>query len=194
MSSVLARTFIPGGPDLPANVLQISHDAGVAWVNRPVSGNSRGVLAGPDTITPAEVVAVLGDAGGRIVLAIASIYWDRCVLACQDTLLYTSLDDGRSWQYVTPAAPLHLSRDSQFLSATEWILVSVDGLTFTSTVDGGAHWRTTSRSSPFVGELHLAGHRVGDLGLRTRGLVPERLRVRSDGQQVNPPDGPDPDD
>lgn len=148
MPGVVVRTFIPGGPDLPPkSVLQISHDAGATWVNRPYPAIPEAFTTSV-TLTPATVVAAWGDDSGRIVLAIASIYLDG---GGPNTLLYTSLDDGRSWQYVTSPATLPISPDSRFLSASEWVLVSADGLSFTSTVDGGAHWRTTTRSSPFVG-------------------------------------------
>ena len=128
-----------------------------------------------------------GDTDGHIVLAISSIYVDSlleqpdpqagCVVICQDTLLYTSADDGRSWQHVPTPAPTHLSIDTQFLSPAEWVLVSAAEigvvpwgppepvamrLTFTSTVDGGANWRTTTQSSPFpMSGVHFATPDIG---------------------------------
>ena len=173
---VLVRTHTSGGPDLPKDTLQISHDAGATWVNRPYPAIPH-EFTGPNTGTPAKVVAVWGDTAGHIVLAIASIYVDTCVVVCQDTMLYTSADDGRSWQYVPTAAPMHLSIDTQFLSTTEWVLVSAAEtgvvpwgppepvamrLTFTSTVDGGANWRTTTQSSPFpMYGIHFATPDIG---------------------------------
>jgi len=153
--SVLARIGEPNA------AIQISHDAGATWIDRPYPPIPE-AYTGPDTRSPG-ILAVWGDTDGHIVLAISSIYHSRCVVICQDTLLYTSADDGRSWQYVATSAPMHLLDDSQsqFLSPTEWVLVSeaetadiglpfavATRLTFTSTVDGGAHWRTTTQSSP----------------------------------------------
>ena len=170
---LLARVRMPGGLDLAKAVIQISHDAGATWVNRPYPAIPQ-AFTGPDTTTPAHIVAVWGDAAGHIVLAIPSIYTDSCVVVCQGTMLYTSADDGRSWQYVTVAAPMHVAIDSQFLSATEWVLLAArrsdagwydsesHGLTFWSTVDGGVNWRTTTRSSPFsAGGVNFATPDIG---------------------------------
>jgi photosystem II stability/assembly factor-like uncharacterized protein len=163
---LLARVRMPGGLDLSKAVIQISHDAGATWVNRPYPAIPQ-EFTGEFTLTPAHIVAAWSDGAGHIVLAIPSIYVDKCVTICQATMLYTSADDGRSWEYVPTAAPIHLSLDTQFLSPTAWVLVSAaewgpswlptreqygpefNGQTFTSTVDGGATWRTTTRSSPF---------------------------------------------
>ncbi len=177
---------MPGDMDPFKAVIKISHDAGATWIDRPYPAIPH-EFTGPNTGTP-RIVAVWGDTDGHIVLAISSIYVDSlleqpdpqagCVVICQDTLLYTSADDGRSWQYVATSAPMHLLDDSQeFLSPTEWVLMSAAEtgvvpwgppepvamrLTFTSTVDGGANWRTTTQSSPFpmIG-VHFATPDIG---------------------------------
>jgi len=177
LHSVLAKIGepMPGDMDLTKAAIQISHDVGATWVERPYPAIPQ-AFTGPDTGTP-SIVAVWGDTDGHIVLAITSIYHSRCVVICQDTLLYTSADDGRSWQHAPTAAPTHLSSDTQFLSPAEWVLVSAAEtgvvawgppepvamrLTFTSTVDGGANWRTTTQSSPFpMSGVHFATPDIG---------------------------------
>jgi photosystem II stability/assembly factor-like uncharacterized protein len=175
--SVLAKIGepMPGDMDLAKAVIQVSHDAGATWVDRPYPAIPH-AFTGPDTGTP-RMVSVWGDTDGHIVLAISSIYHSRCVVTCQDTLLYTSADDGRSWQHVPTAAPMDLSIDTQFLSPTVWVLVSAAEtgvvpwgppepvamrLTFTSTLDGGANWQTTTQSSPVpMSGVHFATPDIG---------------------------------
>jgi photosystem II stability/assembly factor-like uncharacterized protein len=60
-----------------------------------------------------------------------------------DLQIYTSADNGETWQFVKDLG--RSITHVQLRSATEWIFVKDSGIL--STVDGGAHWRSTVGSS-----------------------------------------------
>ena len=135
----------------PLNGVQLSRDAGLTWTKRPIpAGNNSGTLWGDDS--------------GRIVVAVhpdgPPPVHDR---------IYTSSDDGRSWQFAadvagpgTARSSTSAGRNAQFLSASEWILIAGDGSSVASTVDGGAHWRTVVGSLAFnIGSSSFASPDVG---------------------------------
>lgn len=139
------RTLTPPGDVTVASRLQVSHDAGATWIDRTLPVGPQAPASTPSNLVDKEVIAAWADAGGRIVMALH--VWFSAGIFDQ---IYTSLDDGRSWEYLQTQDPLHIGGSSQFLSATEWILVAHDASTFMSTLDGGATWRTTVGSPPFV--------------------------------------------
>jgi photosystem II stability/assembly factor-like uncharacterized protein len=119
---VLTNASVPGRPF--DNNVYFSTDGGVTWAKRPFPVSGRAPAA---AMKGADLWA---DGTGRVVLAMD---------VHGATQLYTSAEDGQSWQFV-----IDLGRDIgqvRLRSATEWIFVSGSGVT--STVDGGAHWRTT---------------------------------------------------
>lgn len=123
-------------------LVQLSRDGGLTWTERPIPAG-----ADPRSLSTTE--------GGRIVVAV------RPEGALHDhDLIYTSDDDGRSWQ---PAGDLSPGdRITQFLSATEWILIAGDASSVASTVDGGAHWSTIAGATPFsIGAVSFASPNVG---------------------------------
>jgi hypothetical protein len=142
--SVLVRTLARPGDTSVANRLQVSHDAGATWVDRTLPVGPQAPASRPTALVDKSVIATWGDVGGRIVMAL-SVMFDGQSL----DQIYTSLDDGRSWEYLQTQAPLHIGRNSLFLSATEWILVADDASTFMSTTDGGDTWRTVTGGAPF---------------------------------------------
>jgi photosystem II stability/assembly factor-like uncharacterized protein len=155
--SVLVRTLTPPGDTSVANRLQVSHDVGATWIDRTLPVGPQAPASRPSDLVDKQVITAWGDAGGRIVMALNVVFnggsFDQ---------IYTSLDDGRTWQYVKTPAPLHIGGGSQFLSATEWVLVADDASTFMSTVDGGATWRTTVGSLIFwVGSVSFASPDLG---------------------------------
>lgn len=115
------------------NNVYFSTDGGVTWAKRPFPVSDRARAADMKGAT------LLADGSGRIVMAMD---------VDGDIQMYTSDDDGLSWQLVRD-----LGRDAgrvQLLSATEWIFAN--GSRVLSTADGGATWRTTegtSRIYPF---------------------------------------------
>jgi photosystem II stability/assembly factor-like uncharacterized protein len=124
---VLSNALGPGKPF--DNNVYLSMDGGVTWIKRPFPTG--------DHARAADMKGVAGlwaDGSGQIVLAM-DIYGD--------VQIYTSGDDGRSWQFVRDLG--HEIDKVQLLSATEWIFVA--GSEVLSTVDGGGHWRTTIGSS-----------------------------------------------
>lgn len=153
--SVLVRTLTPPGDTSVANRLQVSHDAGATWIDRTLPVGPQAPASTPSALVDKQVIAAWGEAGGRIVMALNVMFnggsFDQ---------IYTSLDDGRSWQYLKTPAPLHIGPNSQFVSSTEWVLIA--GSTFMSTQDGGATWRTTVASSPF--DINWASFSSPDLG------------------------------
>jgi photosystem II stability/assembly factor-like uncharacterized protein len=110
------------------NNVYFSTDGGVTWAKRPFPVSDR---------APARVMkgaTLWADGSGRIVMAMS---------VNDDVQMYTSDDDGLSWQFVRD-----LGRDVgrvQLLSASEWIFAN--GSQVLSTVDGGASWRTTEGAS-----------------------------------------------
>jgi photosystem II stability/assembly factor-like uncharacterized protein len=123
---VLTNALGPGRPF--DNNVYLSTDGGVTWAERPFPVSSRAKAADMKGAT------LWADGGGRIVLAMS---------VNDDVQMYTSDDDGLSWQFVRD-----LGRDVgrvQLLSATEWIFAN--GSQVLSTVDGGANWRTTEGAS-----------------------------------------------
>jgi photosystem II stability/assembly factor-like uncharacterized protein len=123
---VLTNSLSPGRPF--DNNVYFSLDGGVTWAKRPFPVSHRAPAAAM------KGASVWADGSSRIVLSMA--VWD-------DVQVYTSDDDGQSWQFVRD-----LGRDvgnAQFLSATEWIFAS--GSSVVSTEDGGVTWRTTEGSS-----------------------------------------------
>jgi photosystem II stability/assembly factor-like uncharacterized protein len=145
LQSAVVRTVRPPGDFSMANMLQVSHDAGATWVNRTLPVGPQAPASGPSHLVDKTVIAAWGDGSGLIVVALGvdgapGVFHDQ---------IYTSTDDGRSWQYVATQDPLHIGQNSQFLSATEWILVADDASTFMSTTDGGATWRTVTGAVRF---------------------------------------------
>ena len=119
---VLTNSLAPGRPF--DNNVYFSLDGGATWTKRafPISGRA-----------PARKMKGAGlwaDGSGRIVLAM-DVEGDEQV--------YTSDDDGQSWQFVRDLGPDvgHV----QLMSAAEWVFAS--GSAVLSTEDGGATWRTT---------------------------------------------------
>lgn len=128
---VLTNSSVPGRPF--DNNVYFSTDGGATWAKRPFPVSPRAPAAA------VKGASVWADGSGRIVLSMA--VWD-------DVQVYTSDDDGQSWQFVRD-----LGRDvghAEFLSAREWIFAS--GSSVVSTVDGGATWHkteTVSRIDPY---------------------------------------------
>ena len=123
---VLTNAQAPGRPR--DNNVYFTTNGGLTWAKRPfpVSGRApAGAMKG---------ATLWADGSGRIVLAMD---------INDDVQMYTSDDDGSSWQFVRD-----LGRDAgrvQLLSATEWIFAN--GSQVVSTLDGGASWRTTDGAS-----------------------------------------------
>ena len=123
---VLANALAPGRPF--DNNVYFSTDGGVTWAKRPFPVSDRARAGDMKGAT------LWAEGNGRLVMAM-SVY--------DDVQMYTSDDDGLSWQFVRD-----LGRDVghvQLLSATEWIFAN--GSQVVSTIDGGASWRTTEGAS-----------------------------------------------
>jgi photosystem II stability/assembly factor-like uncharacterized protein len=111
------------------NQFLLSFDGGVTWKTRmfPTGGPSpKAVQKGISRIwlepDGAISIAIFADGRGSI---------------------WRSPDDGLTWHLVkTLPRDVQLS-DGGFVSRTEWVFVLSDGSGFRSTVDAGAHWRTT---------------------------------------------------
>jgi photosystem II stability/assembly factor-like uncharacterized protein len=142
--SVLVRTVTPPGDTSVANGLQVSHDAGATWIKRTLPVGPQAPASRPTALVDRSVITAWEDPGGRIVMALSVMFNGQSL-----DQIYTSSDDGRSWEYLQTQVPLHIGQNSQFLSATEWILVAPDASTFMSTTDGGATWRTVTGAAPF---------------------------------------------
>ena len=152
-SGTLAQTH-PWLDSKPLNgFVQLSRDAGLTWTKRPIPAGNY-----PD---------LWGDDSGRIVLAVHPEGPPPV-----DDRIYTSGDDGRSWQLAadlrdgSPDARVFNTpqdgRNAQFLSASEWVLIAGDGSSVASTLDGGAHWRTVVGSLAFnIGSSSFASPDVG---------------------------------
>jgi photosystem II stability/assembly factor-like uncharacterized protein len=135
---VLSNAVAPGTPF--DNNVYLSMDGGVTWIKRPFPTG--------DHARAADMKGVAGlwaDGSGRIVLAM-DIYGD--------VQIYTSGDDGRSWQFVRDLG--HEIAKVQLLSATEWVVLARDGSEVLSTVDGGGHWRQTFGPTIFFYEASFA--------------------------------------
>jgi len=87
-----------------------------------------------------SIGAIVRQDDGRLLIAIAADDGRQSIT----TAVYESTDDPATWRLVRA---LPTGFDVQFLSPTTWILVRPDEVR--STVDGGAHWRTTRSSTPF---------------------------------------------
>jgi photosystem II stability/assembly factor-like uncharacterized protein len=131
---VLTNSLTPGQPF--DNNLYFSLDGGVTWAKRPFPVNHRAPAA------DMKGAAIWADGSGQVVLAMD---------VSGDTQIYTSGDDGQTWQFVRDlgrdiaGAPTHV----QLLSESEWIFAS--SFRVLSTADGGAHWRTTETGiSPYA--------------------------------------------
>jgi photosystem II stability/assembly factor-like uncharacterized protein len=123
---VLTNASAPGRPF--DNNVYYSTDGGVTWAKRPFPVSDRARAVDPKGAT------LWADGSGRIVMAM-DVY--------DDIQMYTSHDDGLSWQFVRD-----LGRGVghvQLLSATEWIFAN--GSQVVSTVDGGVTWRTIEGAS-----------------------------------------------
>ena len=110
------------------NNVYFSTDGGVTWAKRPFPVSD---IARASVMKGATLWA---GGGGQIVLA---------MYVNDDVQMYTSDDDGQSWQLVRDLGPD--SGRVQLLSATEWIFAN--GSQVLSTLDGGATWRTTDGAS-----------------------------------------------
>ena len=139
------------------NLLQLSSDGGATWVNRqlPVS-----------TISPKNslkwVEGLWSDGSGRVVMLLSVEGAEQ---------LYTSGDDGRTWQLLQAfGQPAHAYLLPEFLSATAWVFVAEDASAVFSTVDGGATWRTTTGSTFKVRSASFGSPDLGWASVNCGGL------------------------
>lgn len=141
-SAVIGQTHPWLGQALDGSI-QLSRNAGLTWTERPIPKNGTGGAR------------LWGDDAGRLVLVV-----EPQIAPPGKDKIYTSTDDGRSWQL---AAELRPSRGIvQFLSATTWILLAGDGSSIASTVDGGATWSTVAGSLTFnIGSTSFGSPDVG---------------------------------
>ena len=115
-------------------LIELSRNAGLTWTQRPVpAGGGRGSWGG----------GLWGDDSGRLVL----LAQPGGVPHTKD-LIYTSDDDGQSWQLAAEVRPG--GGTAQFLSLNAWILMAADASSVASTVDSGANWRTVVGGSTFA--------------------------------------------
>jgi photosystem II stability/assembly factor-like uncharacterized protein len=130
------------------NLLQLSSDGGATWVNRQLPVN---------TISPKDslkwVEGLWSDGSGRVVMLLSVEGAEQ---------LYTSGDDGRTWQLLRTFGELaHAYLLPEFLSATAWVFVAEDASAVFSTEDGGATWRTTTGSAFKVRSTSFGSQDVG---------------------------------
>jgi photosystem II stability/assembly factor-like uncharacterized protein len=113
----------------------LSADGGSTWTRYtfPI-----GDLAPKDALK--MIGAIVREDNGRILLAISVDDRRKPIPAA----VYESTDDPATWRLVQA---LPMGFDVQFLSPIDWILVTNSEVR--STVDGGAHWRTTTSSTSF---------------------------------------------
>lgn len=123
---VMTNALAPGKPF--DNNVYFSTDGGVTWTRRSFPVSDRAPASAMKGAT------LWAEGSGRIVMAMD---------VDGDVQLYTSEDDGRTWQFVRDLG--HDAGDVELLSATEWIFAN--GSQVVSTVDGGASWATTRGAS-----------------------------------------------
>ena len=139
------------------NLLQLSGDGGATWVNRQLPVN---------TISPKNslkwVEGLWSDGSGRVVMLLSVEGAEQ---------LYTSGDDGRTWQLLRAfGQPAHGYLLPEFLSATAWVFVAEDASVVFSTVDGGATWRTTTGSAFKVRSASFGSPDLGWASVNCGGL------------------------